>query len=783
MGNTPSKSSNGSNGASSSGKSRKSTRTNDDPAASASVGDPVSPDGTSYAPDAATSHDGSQAEKQQQQQSRTKRPTLEGKLPKPTTGNKQLYNGHEISATPLPGSSLQAGGAHSLPGTPYMSGGSALGTPATAPIAIGATRGSDYFPLQLTSTRESRKSLGGRMRGRNKKKAAADTPLLPVDDNGRITSSGGSMPRSYCDLPGMPILTGGTNGGRNERLPPLRETQSVTLTEYVSIASGAEYAIIKHAEKPKQFSVDDMIFRLLDAGFSGKVTKNVCLRNSEIIAVCQAAREVFLAQPTLLQLAAPVKITGDIHGQYTDLLRLFDKCGYPPHCNYLFLGDYVDRGEQSLETMLLLMCFKIKYPDNFFLLRGNHECANVTRVYGFYDECKRRCNVKVWKSFINTFNALPVAAVVASKIFCVHGGLSPDLASMEQVKQLQRPCDVPDHGVLNDLLWSDPSDSAADWEDNERGVSYCFGKSIITDFLRRMDFDLICRAHMVVEDGYEFFHGRQLVTVFSAPNYCGEFDNSGAVMNVNEELLCSFEILKPLMENIQSCMARVEANFWTRRQQVEAMLNEAIAAQANKGIEQQQQRQQPGATGNEQPLSSQDVHHRKNLLPEGSLPKSLSSPAMAARISSANAGPPASLKEENASDGPASPTATNASVRSDKSNAPVSPIIHPPSLVNGRGSPLAATSSMSRKKLPLISPISPIDMPTSPRVQRIVDTDEISEALKSASVEDEDDDDEDDEDDSDGSKNLGSMRPESILHGTPPRGSRLKQHFDSQQSQ
>ncbi|KAJ2381142.1 hypothetical protein GGI23_007647, partial [Coemansia sp. RSA 2559] len=268
MGNTPSKSNNGSNG-NSSGKSRKSTRTNDDPAALASVGDPASSDGTSYAPNATTSHDGSQAE-QQQQQSRTKRPSLEGKLPKPI-GNKQLYNGHEISATPLPGSSMQAGGAHSLPGTPYMSGGSALGTPATAPIAIGATRGSDYFPLQLTSTRESRKSLGGRMRGRNKKKAAADTPLLPLDDSGRVTSGGGSMPRSYCDLPGMPILTGGTNGGRNERLPPLRETQCVTLTEYVSIASGAEYAIIKHAEKPKQFSVDDMIFRLLDAGFSGKV--------------------------------------------------------------------------------------------------------------------------------------------------------------------------------------------------------------------------------------------------------------------------------------------------------------------------------------------------------------------------------------------------------------------------------------------------------------------------------------------------------------------------------
>ncbi|KAG6890421.1 serine/threonine protein phosphatase Pzh1 [Termitomyces sp. Mi166 len=250
-------------------------------------------------------------------------------------------------------------------------------------------------------------------------------------------------------------------------------------------------------DKLKQFDVNDMIQRLLDVGYTGKVSKSLCLKNNEITAICLAARDVFLSQPTLVELSPPVKIVGDVHGQYSDLIRLFEMCGFPPAANYLFLGDYVDRGKQSLETILLLLCYKIKYPENFFLLRGNHECANVTRVYGFYDECKRRCNIKTWKTFIDVFNCLPIAAIVASKIFCVHGGLSPSLHSMDDIKRITRPTDVPDFGLLNDLLWSDPSDTALDWEDNERGVSYCFGKAIINEFLVRVSEDLLCAFELL----------------------------------------------------------------------------------------------------------------------------------------------------------------------------------------------------------------------------------------------------------------------------------------------
>ncbi len=236
---------------------------------------------------------------------------------------------------------------------------------------------------------------------------------------------------------------------------------------------------------------------------------------------------------------------GDIHGQYSDLLRLFEYGGFPPEANYLFLGDYVDRGKQSLETICLLLAYKVKYPENFFLLRGNHECASINRIYGFYDECKRRYNIRLWKTFTDAFNCLPVAALVDEKILCMHGGLSPELKALEQIKRIPRPTDVPDTGLLCDLLWADPDKETAGWGENDRGVSYTFGHDSVTEFLARHDLDLVCRAHQVVEDGYEFFARRQLVTIFSAPNYCGEFDNAGAMMSVDETLMCSFQILKP----------------------------------------------------------------------------------------------------------------------------------------------------------------------------------------------------------------------------------------------
>ncbi|KAJ5067707.1 serine/threonine-protein phosphatase pp1-alpha catalytic subunit [Anaeramoeba ignava] len=293
-----------------------------------------------------------------------------------------------------------------------------------------------------------------------------------------------------------------------------------------------------------EFNVDSIIKRLL-AIKDTQPLKDPGLKEKEIRTLCEKAREIFLSQPILLELEAPIKICGDVHGQYQDLLRLFEYGGFPPEANYLFLGDYVDRGPNGLECACLLLAYKVKFPENFFMLRGNHESSQINRIYGFFQECKKRYSTKLWKIFGECFNCLPLAAIIDDKIFCVHGGLSPHLTSIEQIQRIMRPTEIPDEGLLCDLLWSDPEPNVQGYGPSERGVSCTFGADVVAEFLKTNDFDLICRAHQVVEKGYEFFAQRKLVTVFSAPNYCGEFDNAGAMMTVDDSLMCSFQILKP----------------------------------------------------------------------------------------------------------------------------------------------------------------------------------------------------------------------------------------------
>ena len=296
-------------------------------------------------------------------------------------------------------------------------------------------------------------------------------------------------------------------------------------------------------------NVDAIIEKLLSVR-GNKPGKQVDLKEDEIKFLIEKSLPIIKEQKMLVELEAPLHVCGDIHGQYYDLLRIFEHCGYPGDFNYLFLGDYVDRGKQSLETICLLLCYKIKFQDTVTLLRGNHESSVTNRIYGFYDECKRRYNVKLWKSFTELFNYLPVAALIDDKILCMHGGLSPDLKSIQNIQDISRPTDIPDQGLLCDLLWSDPDKEATDYDENDRGVSVIFGEKVVIDFNKKNDLDLIIRAHQVVDDGYEFFANRQLITIFSAPNYCGEFDNSAGIMIIDESLTCSLKVLRPV-ENLK----------------------------------------------------------------------------------------------------------------------------------------------------------------------------------------------------------------------------------------
>ena len=296
-------------------------------------------------------------------------------------------------------------------------------------------------------------------------------------------------------------------------------------------------------------NVDTLIEKLLSVR-GNKPGKQVDLKEEEIKFLIDKSLPIIKEQKMLVELEAPLHVCGDIHGQYYDLLRIFEHCGYPGEYSYLFLGDYVDRGKQSLETVCLLLCYKIKFPDKVTLLRGNHESSVTNRIYGFYDECKRRYNVRIWRSFTELFNWLPVAAIIDEKILCMHGGLSPELKNLQNITDISRPTDIPDTGLLCDLLWSDPDKDCVEYDENDRGVSVIFGEKIVQDFNKKNDLDLIIRAHQVVDDGYEFFASRQLITIFSAPNYCGEFDNSAGIMIIDESLTCSLKVLRPV-ENLK----------------------------------------------------------------------------------------------------------------------------------------------------------------------------------------------------------------------------------------
>lgn len=312
-------------------------------------------------------------------------------------------------------------------------------------------------------------------------------------------------------------------------------------------------------------NVEKMVQRILGASYrKGRILRRGIQAGftlEELFYLIQAAKDVLAGEETLLDLEGPLNIVGDIHGQFTDLLRIFDSLGHPSEgTRYLFLGDYVDRGSNSIETIALLYAYKVMYPDRIFLLRGNHESVEVSRIYGFYDECKRRYSGKLWRMFVHSFRFLPLAAVISDRIFCAHGGLSPNLRRLDDIRSVKRPINIPDEGMVTDILWSDPDKDTQGWQYSSRGISFIFGPDVLDQFLKDNKLDLVCRAHEVVEDGYQFFADRRLVTIFSATNYCGQFDNAGGVLKVQENLLCGLFIIKPIYQINRDSMSSASSS-------------------------------------------------------------------------------------------------------------------------------------------------------------------------------------------------------------------------------
>ena len=246
------------------------------------------------------------------------------------------------------------------------------------------------------------------------------------------------------------------------------------------------------------------------------------LTEQDIKLLWEKAKEILQTESNVTMVRAPVTVWGDIHGQYHDLMELFRIGGNPPDTNYLFMGDYVDRGYYSLETVTLLVALKVRFKDRITILRGNHESRQITQVYGFYDEWVRKYgNPNVWKYFTDLFDYLPVTAIVENDIFCLHGGLSPHLDTLDQIKKLDRVQEVPHEGAMWDLLWSDP-DERWGWGVSPRGAGYTFGQDISEQFNHTNGLKLIARAHQLVTNGYSWNHDKHVVTIFSAPNYkCG----------------------------------------------------------------------------------------------------------------------------------------------------------------------------------------------------------------------------------------------------------------------
>lgn len=274
------------------------------------------------------------------------------------------------------------------------------------------------------------------------------------------------------------------------------------------------------------------------------------LQEHQAIKIVKQATQLLTAEPNLLSVPAPVTICGDVHGQYYDLMKLFEVGGDPKSTKYLFLGDYVDRGSFSIECLIYLYALKITYPNSFWMLRGNHESRHLTEYFTFKNECVHKYSQELYEECITSFNALPLAAIMNEQFFCVHGGISPQLTDLDSVRKMNRFREPPTKGLMCDLLWADPIEEYdednidTDYLNNAvRGCSYAFTYKAACKFLDRTKLLSIIRAHEAQNAGYRMYKRTKtmgfpsLLTMFSAPNYLDSYNNKAAVLKYENNVM------------------------------------------------------------------------------------------------------------------------------------------------------------------------------------------------------------------------------------------------------
>mmetsp|Transcript_55248 Transcript_55248/g.131715 ORF Transcript_55248/g.131715 Transcript_55248/m.131715 type:complete len:496 (+) Transcript_55248:109-1596(+) len=245
---------------------------------------------------------------------------------------------------------------------------------------------------------------------------------------------------------------------------------------------------------------------------------------------------------TLVDVPVPedgeITVCGDVHGQYYDLLNIWELNGIPSMSNpYIFNGDFVDRGSFSIEVILILFAWKLLYPKHLHLARGNHETKNMNKLYGFEGECTKKYDEDLYHLMCEAFCLLPLCHTINKQIFCVHGGLfSQDNVTLDSIAKVDRVREPPDEGLMTEMLWSDPQPLRGRAA-SKRGIGVAFGQDVTENFLKTNDLKMVIRSHEMKEEGYEIEHSGKLVTVFSAPNYCDQMGNKGAFIRLDGKTL------------------------------------------------------------------------------------------------------------------------------------------------------------------------------------------------------------------------------------------------------